>query len=333
MNNPIVHAGAFQPLPLAEISQWADVFVKSGMFRDAKSVAQAIVKIQAGQELGLPPFAAMRGFDVVEGKPAPNAGLTAALIKRSGRYDYRVLRSDAEACVIEWYDNGRVIGSSEYSIAEAKAAGLASRPVWCSYASDMLFARALTRGCRRYCADLFLGSVYTPEELGADDAGAATLDDGAVDGVVISVSANDAGGAPDGSDSGAAGVASWSDLIRGAENPNDARRLWHRIAAEEHNDFRRPAALRLAAERFVGLLPDAMPLEAVAPTFGTLGGMLDTLRSEPCPVKGRAERDRVMDLLAVRREILATMLPADDPADADMAGADASIAEIADGEL
>ena len=75
-----------------------------------------------------------------------------------------------------------------------------------------------------------------------------------------------------------------------------------------------------------------MPLEAVAPTFGTLGGMLDTLRSEPCPAKGRAG-GQVMDLLAVRREILATMMPADDPAAADMSGRMPGIAEIADGEL
>ena len=95
----------------------------------------------------------------------------------------------------------------------------------------MLFARALTRGCRRYCADLFLGSVY-PEELGADDTGAATLDDGAVDGVVISVSANDAGGAPEPEPSGAAGVASWSDLIGARESE---RRAAAGIASRRRN--------------------------------------------------------------------------------------------------
>ena len=154
MSNAIVHTvnltAPAPMMPLADIAQWADVFVKSGMFKDAKSVAQAIVKIQAGQELGLPPFAAMRGFDVIEGKPAPNAGLTAALIKRSGRYGYNVTRSDATACVLEWTEGGRVIGETSFSMDEAKAAGLAGRGPWKAYPQDMQFARALTRGARRF---------------------------------------------------------------------------------------------------------------------------------------------------------------------------------------
>ena len=39
---------------------------KSGYWPDAKSEAQAIVKVMAGAELGLPPFASMTGIHIVE---------------------------------------------------------------------------------------------------------------------------------------------------------------------------------------------------------------------------------------------------------------------------
>ena len=153
-----------------DVKAWAQVFVASGMFKDTKGLAQAMVKIQAGQELGLPPFAAMRGFDVIDGKPAPNAGLVGAMVKRSARYDYRIVASDATECAISFLEGGEDIGLATYTIEEAKAAGLAGKANWKKYAADMLFARCLSRGARRFCPDLFLGSVYVPEELGDDGA-------------------------------------------------------------------------------------------------------------------------------------------------------------------
>ena len=49
-----------QQLPITEIMSIGKAFAESGMFLDTKSAAQAIVKIQAGQEIGIPPFAAMK---------------------------------------------------------------------------------------------------------------------------------------------------------------------------------------------------------------------------------------------------------------------------------
>ena len=44
------------------IQRAAMALYKSGYFNDSKSEAQAIVKVMAGAELGLPPFAAMAGI-------------------------------------------------------------------------------------------------------------------------------------------------------------------------------------------------------------------------------------------------------------------------------
>lgn len=322
MSNAIVHTinlNAPAPMmPLADIAQWADVFVKSGMFKDAKSVAQAIVKIQAGQELGLTPFAAMRGFEVIEGKPAPNAGLTAALIKRSGRYRYNVVRADATACVLEWTEGGRVIGETSFSMDEAKAAGLAGRGPWKAYPQDMLFARALTRGARRFCADVFMGSVYTPEELGADEdheplvmtlptrsAEPTFNGPGSFTEATITEVVDDAP------------PHSWRAEIEAAGNPNTALAIWRAIQADENDPFRHGGASRLAARRFAALLPPTMNYDAIGPTLRTLDSMISVVQDAACPAKQAGDKAEALDTLAIARERIAALLP---PADVDSAG-------------
>lgn len=141
----------------------------SGYFSDVKSEAQALVKVMAGAEIGLPPFASMTGIHIVQGKPVIGSNLVATLVKNDPRYDYRVKQADANACVITWYEGGQVVGESSFTMAEATAAGITNKPTWKAYASDMLFARALTRGARRYAPGIFGGSpIYTPDELGVD---------------------------------------------------------------------------------------------------------------------------------------------------------------------
>lgn len=164
----------------------AKSMVDSGFFSDTKQVAQAMVKIQAGRELGLPPFASMTGIHIVQGKPVLGANLIATLVKNSGRYDYRIKALDNQSCVLEWYENGKPVGEAGFTMAEANAAGLTNKPTWKAYPSDMLFARALTRGARRYAPGIFGGSpIYTPDELGVE-----TDEDGAIiQGEVITVSA------------------------------------------------------------------------------------------------------------------------------------------------
>lgn len=141
----------------------------SGFFKDTTSQAQAMVKVMAGAELGLPPFASMTGIHIVQGKPVLGANLVATLVKNDPRYDYHVKQADNTVCVLTWYEGGAAVGESSFTMSEATAAGLTNKPTWKSYPSDMLFARALTRGARRYAPGIFGGApIYTPEELGVD---------------------------------------------------------------------------------------------------------------------------------------------------------------------
>ena len=156
---------------LDDLSKFANALVASGYFKGVNAAAHAIVKLQYGAEFGLPPIAAMLNIYVVDGKPSMGAQLIAALIKRSGVYRYRVSEWDEKKCSIlfsERVDNAFVdVGVSTFTIEDAKRAGLLSKTVWQSYPNAMLFARAMSKGARAYCPDLFFGSVYTPEELGA----------------------------------------------------------------------------------------------------------------------------------------------------------------------
>lgn len=160
---------ALTTAPLTEVQALSKAFHASGLFADVTSEAAALVKIWAGRELGIGAVEAMRGIHIINGNLALSAGLIAAQIKRSARYDYRIDRQTNERCVIEFSQNGAIVGSSEFTIADAQAAGLAGKATWKAYPSDLLFARALTRGARRFCPDVFGGAVYTSEEISVID--------------------------------------------------------------------------------------------------------------------------------------------------------------------
>jgi len=146
----------------------AKAFKESGLFPDLKSEAQAIVKVQAGLELGLEPFAAMQGIDIVQGKPRMNASLQAGLIKKSGRYNYKVLEHSEQACKLEFYEKWgeqwQSIGTSEFTMKEAQQAGLTHKDNWKKHPKNMLFARALSNGAKWYCADVFLTATYNESD-------------------------------------------------------------------------------------------------------------------------------------------------------------------------
>lgn len=158
-----------------ELQRFAKAATMSGLVgysrRDPPQVALAksMMVTQYGAELGVPPMAALQGIHVIEGKPALGAGLISALIQKSGSVKYRVTSSNAEECVLSWFEfvDGawERVGTSSFTIIEAKNANLAGRDNWKKYACDMLFARALTRGARRFAPAIFAGSVYTPDEI------------------------------------------------------------------------------------------------------------------------------------------------------------------------
>jgi hypothetical protein len=150
-------------LSLPEAVQLAEIAKRSGAFPALKSDAEAAVKILMGAEIGIGPMQSLATIDVIDGKPALSARLLSSLLRRAG-YRWQITQHDADACVMTvLYPDGAVAGEASFSIAEAKAAGLAGRKNWNAYRKDMLFARAISRACRWYAPEVALGAYETSE--------------------------------------------------------------------------------------------------------------------------------------------------------------------------
>lgn len=166
------------PMSYEDIKAMAKDMFASGFFASIKNPQQALVTILAGRELGMGPFEAMSNIYVVQGKPAFYAHKYGDMIKRTGKYNYKVAKHTETECAIIFYENGEEIGESVFTMDDAKKAGIVNAN-WQKYPRNMLFARAITNGARWYCPDAFNGAAYEPEELGAvveyDEQGTQTV--------------------------------------------------------------------------------------------------------------------------------------------------------------
>jgi len=161
---------------LANLIERAEIFARSGFFSDAKSVAQAAVKIMIGQSIGLTDIAALSAIYLFESKGRTvitvGAHILAAKIRASDRYRFKIAESTDKRCEIHFYEKGfldepgwTMVGPSVFTLEEAQAADLLKKDNWKGYPQDMLYARALARGFRRYTSDLTAIVPYVPEEF------------------------------------------------------------------------------------------------------------------------------------------------------------------------
>jgi hypothetical protein len=148
------------------------VLAASGYFQDARDAAQAVVKVLAGAELGFGPIASMTGVYIVKGRVTLSANLMAAAIKRHPKYDYRVKDLTDDKAEVAFFERGQEIGSSEFTMADARRAGLTGSDNWKKYPRNMLLWRAMSNGAKFYCPDAFAGAPLedperpiTPEEV------------------------------------------------------------------------------------------------------------------------------------------------------------------------
>lgn len=148
-----------------ESKDLAKHFAQSGYFADAREMSQAVVKILAGQEIGIPPVAAMRNIDFIDGELSLRGRALGALIRESDKYDYEIVESTPEKAVVKFFDaSGEELGTQKWTIDMAEKSGLTGKNNWAKYPHKMLFWRALSDGADIYCPDLFYGA-YTRDEV------------------------------------------------------------------------------------------------------------------------------------------------------------------------
>jgi len=152
-------------MSVAELRQFAMDFAKSGYFQDAREAVQAVVKIQAGRELGFGPVYSMTKIYIVKGRVAVSAETMGAMIKRTNRYDYKVKKLDDGECTLEFYDGKELVYTSTFTTKDAQRAGLIKDDSgWSKWPRAMLMSKALSQGARIVCPHVISGT-YTPEDL------------------------------------------------------------------------------------------------------------------------------------------------------------------------
>jgi hypothetical protein len=157
-------------MTLDNVMTLGQALANSKYFGDAKEASQAVVKVLAGQELGIGPVAAMSGLYIVKGKVSIGSNILASLVKASPKYDYKIVEHSTQTCAIEFFENGESIGVSEFTMEDAKQANLHGKDNWKQFPKNMLFSRALSNGAKWFAPDLFNGqAVYTPDEIETDN--------------------------------------------------------------------------------------------------------------------------------------------------------------------
>lgn len=174
---PVVHSAGLPavsgppgPQEWKALKEQAVVILKSGMAPRSVDTPEKILTIALkGRELAVPPMQALAHIHVVEGKPTMSAELMVALVQRAG-HKLRVIETNDESCVVEGErrDDRKHPQRLEFTIEEARQAGVAGKQNWKRYPAAMLRARAISALCRFVFADVLMGASYTPEELGAE---------------------------------------------------------------------------------------------------------------------------------------------------------------------
>src|SRR5262245_48761989 len=87
----------------ATLYKIAEAMHKSGDYaREIKSADQAFNRILIGRDLGLSPAQAMMTIDLVRGNLMIRGVALAGFVRRSGRYDYELIKHDQRGCRL-WF--------------------------------------------------------------------------------------------------------------------------------------------------------------------------------------------------------------------------------------
>lgn len=170
MNQAIAERVA-QPLAVGEwatMKEQANMLIKTGFLPlSIKTPEQVIAIAMTGRELGIGMMEAIRGINVIQGKPSVAPQLMLALAIRTGQMESYAMKSGTEGATVTVKRKGWPEHIAKFGPAEAKALGLDGKDNYRKQAGVMYQWRALAQALRFTFPDAVSG-VYTPEEMGAD---------------------------------------------------------------------------------------------------------------------------------------------------------------------
>lgn len=137
--------------------------VNSGTFKDINTPEIALIRLQAGLELGLTPIWSLTNIMVTNGRPSVwGDALLGIVLNHPDCQD--VIEtfegkegSDDFVAVCEVHRKGRLPVKRKFSVSDAKRAGLHGRNVHNQYPTRMLQMRARSWACRDSFADALRG--------------------------------------------------------------------------------------------------------------------------------------------------------------------------------
>jgi hypothetical protein len=158
----------YQPLDMIQniddLARLSQSIWKSGFYKDITSAEQVGVKLLVARELGLG-ITAISFIYPVKGKITLGYQILIALVKRSGKYDCRFIERTETRCEVEWFEGGKSVGRSAFSMEDAKRAGLTRNDTYAKNPVEMLVARAISSGFNSYAPECAGGGLYTLGEL------------------------------------------------------------------------------------------------------------------------------------------------------------------------
>lgn len=172
----------FSPAHWQAVKEMCNTFIKSGALPShIKNAETAIMVVQAGSEMGIPPMQALSTLYPVNGKIAMEGK---AMLKklRLGGVGVKWDESTDEKCTVTLTrpEDREDTHTETFTKQDAQQAGLLGKDNWKKYPKDMLRWKALSRAARFHCPDITEGLYLLEEVADFEDSRAKWTDQGVV---------------------------------------------------------------------------------------------------------------------------------------------------------
>ena len=138
------------------------------------SKGAALAVIMAGDELGIPPMAALRGLFLVNGKVGMDYSLMVGLLRRAG-YKVQWVAKGPERCELLLTHPDGTTHTEVWDVERARKAKLwGNSGPWSTYPEAMLSARCVSSAARAFAGDVLAG-CYSMEEVREIGGGTASI--------------------------------------------------------------------------------------------------------------------------------------------------------------